>query len=164
MVALTALPGLPAHAVTDPLNVEAHIVAFSLNISATQSLNFGAFTAGPGGTVVVHPLSPTNYNGVTQIPGGPAPQPGSVLLTGLNANATLDITVTDPTITVANTAAQTMVVNGFQIATDTGGAARSDLTLTNAAMPVPIGATLTIPAAQPSGDYTGTFTVQANYH
>lgn len=159
--AMVALSCLPAQAATDNLNIEANIVASPLALTATQNLNFGAFTnGGAGGTVTVNTAGVGNYVGITQVL-GPATQEGRVLMTG-NSGVDIDVVVLGGgAIPVTHsTNAQTMQVSNFDI-NGLGRTVTVNMAGTNTSLPV--GAELTVPAGRLPGNYTGTFTVEAIY-
>lgn len=163
MVALSTLPTRALLAATDALGVAAEILASPLALVATQNLNFGAFTNnGAGGNVTINTTGGGSYVGVTQV-GGVVPSQGGVQMIG-NSGVNIVFSVTDPTVTVVNTAAasQTMVVDQFNVNTNAGGSTEI-LNMAGTTAIVPIGARLTVPAGRLPGSYTGTFTVQAVY-
>lgn len=130
-----------------------------LSASATASLGFGKFAAGPGGAVTVSPGGVRTASGgvvlVSSSTGSPAQvnvqgEPGSLYAIQLPA---------DGTVALTSPGGQSMAVKGFASApSGTGqlGGGGSQL--------VSIGATLTVGAQQAPGDYSGSFQVLVNYN
>lgn len=162
LVALSVLPAQYLEAATINLDIRAEILSEALNITPNQSLNFDAFlSAGTGGTVRIDTAGTPTYTGVNSLASS-APTQAIIGLYGNNGAAVV-LTVTDPTVTVNHTSlADSMVVNQFNIETNTGGVNQT-VNMTANTITVPIGATLTVPAGRAAGNYTGSFNVQAVY-
>jgi hypothetical protein len=160
MVALSALPAHYARAASANIDIDAIIVTTALLVLQDQPLNFGTFTdTAGGGTVAVDTGGAAVYTGVNDIATA-SPTEGIIEIKGTPGKNVI-ITVTNPTFAVTNGTA-TMKVSKFDINTN-GAGSTNTLNLTAAAIFVPIGATLTVGAAQPAGTYTGSFTVQVIY-
>jgi len=130
-------------------------------VSTTAVLNFGGFTAGGGGTVTVSTAGARSRTGsVTLIPGVGVVSAGSLSIFG-STGVLIDVNLTNPVFTIDNPGAGApMNVSGFDI---DGGGSNVSVTLPTTTAVFPIGATLTVPASQPAGLYTGVYTVMAEY-
>ena len=165
MVALSAVPvgyAVAAGTTSVNVNIQAIVVTSAIAASQNQSLNFGAFTTGgAGGTVAITPAGAATYAGVVNSP-TPAPTEAIVQVKGKSWGLGIDMSVTNPSVAVSNGTA-TMKVNQFNISTIAAGPIVTGIAMTAPSVAVPIGATLTVGAAQPTGTYAGTFTVQVGY-
>lgn len=164
MVALSALPAQYAAAATVNVGMQAIIAASGIFVAQNQSLNFGAFTDGGGGTVAIDTTGAPSYAGPNGSP-TPAPTEGVVMVKGKGGGALLTMSVLTAAVTLLNTAGPgSMVVNQFDI--NANGAGRVGVTRTMSASTifVPVGATLTVNPGQNPGTYTGNFTVQVVYN
>ena len=131
----------------------------------TDDLNFGTLVSGPtGGTVTVNPVTNARTSG------------GGVTLVGTTAQrATFQgtggiflITVSGSTsVTLARVGggAPNMTASLVRAASTSGGgiALLGATLLPSGVQTYYIGGTLTVPANQPAGDYSGTFTLTVNY-
>lgn len=149
-----------ASAVTDAGDVEATIVnPGSPTLNDIQELNFGAIISGGAGTVDVSTAGAATPTGVSLVPASGLQQ-GIMRVIG-NPAAVVDINMVAPTYTVSNGTAA-MNVNAFDIGAGPGNA--HAVTIGGASeVDVNVGATLNVGAAQPTGTYTGTFTMNADY-
>lgn len=164
MVALSTLPTKHLAAATVNVPMQAIIAASGIFVAANQSLNFGAFTDGGGGTVAIDTAGTPTYGGPNASP-TPAPTEGIVMVKGKGGGALLTMSVLTATVVLSNTAGPgSMVVNQFDI--NANGAGRVGVTRTMSASTifVPVGATLTVNPGQNPGTYTGNFTVQVVYN
>ena len=165
MVALSAAPSEYAYAAGTTsinVNIQAIVVTSAIAASQNQSLNFGAFTTGgAGGTVDITPAGVATYTGVVNTP-TPVPTEAIVQVKGKSWGLGIDMSVTNPSVAVSN-GTSTMKVNQFNISTNAAGPIVTGIAMTAPSVAVPIGATLTVGAAQPTGTYAGTFTVQVGY-
>jgi hypothetical protein len=127
-----------------------------VTFSSTRALAFGRFVAGTGGTIIVNPAGTRSKTGAV------------VLLSSTASSASFTITDTSPpganatcaislpaTATVSNGTNQ-MQLNTFT-STPSGSGVMSGGTLT-----VAVGATMTVGANQPKGNYSGSFSVTMN--
>lgn len=163
MVALSALPARYAIASTVNVDIQAIVVTSAIAVFQNQSLNFGTFTTGgAGGTVDITPAGGVTYTGVVGTP-STAPTEAIIQVKGKTHAPGIDISVTDPTVTISNGPTQKMVVDQFNINTNAGGPAETGIPITAPSVFVPIGATLTVGVGAAAGTYTGTFTVQVAY-
>lgn len=129
--------------------------------SSSQALAFGRFVAGTGGTIKVPPLT----GAVRTITGGVTLLNSTVTAASFTitdnsakyASATVTITLpSDGTVSLSNGTNQ-MAVNSFTSnPSGTGVMSGGSLTFL-------VGATLTVGANQPSGNYSGSFSVTVNY-
>lgn len=167
MVALSAI-ALPqkADAITQAVNISAQVYE-ALAANNPTALNFGAMTvdATAGGTVTVTNAGARTQGGaggVTLIGSGGAA--GVITLSSKEASSPIvySFAATNAVLSNAATPADTMTVNAF---TCDGGLAGADCTTsaTVAAAGINIGGTLNVAAAQATGTYTGSLTVNINY-
>lgn len=138
--------------------------------SQTQSLSFGPFAAGTGGTVSVTPAGVrTSTGGVTLLTNAQFGIFQSASFTVTNTtNGINTFTITLPTsATLARTGgSETMTVDAFTStpAPGTANGRRGFGTLSNAgAGTFTVGARLNVGASQAGGSYTGTYTVTVTY-
>ncbi|MCM2343246.1 MAG: DUF4402 domain-containing protein [Alphaproteobacteria bacterium] len=149
-----------AVAVTAGADVDARIVNLAVpTLNDIQELNFGAIIAGPAGTVEVSTAGAGTPTGVNLVPSSGLQQ-GVMRIVG-NPAAVVDISLTAPSYVVSNGTA-TMNVNAFDLGNGAGNAHAVTIGGTNA-VDVNVGATLNVNAAQPTGTYTGAFTMNADY-
>lgn len=147
-------------AVTVGADVDARIVNLAVpTLNDIQELNFGAIITGPAGTVDVSTGGAATPTGVSLVPASGVQQ-GIMRIIG-NPAAQVDISMTAPSYAVSNGTA-TMNVNAFDLGNGAGNAHTVTIGGTNV-IDVNVGATLNVGAAQPTGSYTGTFTMNANY-
>ncbi len=135
------------------------LVVEPIGIQNVADLRFGRMLAGTtGGTVTMGPT------GVVTDAGGMAgntntPQaingrgPGGFAIFADGATS-VRITTPTPTFTITNAAGNTMQVSNLTLARFSGNATFVSIT---------IGARLTVGANQPTGNYTGTYTLRADY-
>lgn len=162
MVALSVLPAQNLAAATVAVPMQAIIAASGIFVAANQSLNFGAFTEGGGGTVEVNTAGAPTYTGPTGSP-SPAPTEGIVMVKGKGGGALLTMSVLTATVNVTN-GTSAMAVNQFHLNTVAGGSTGVTRTMSASTIFIPVGATLTVNPNQPPGTYTGNFTVQVVYN
>ncbi|MBJ7439651.1 MAG: DUF4402 domain-containing protein [Sphingopyxis sp.] len=131
----------------------------------TDDLNFGTLVSGAtGGTVTVNPVTNARTSG------------GGVTLVGTNAQRAIFqgtggiflITVsgsTSATLARVGGGAPSMTATLVRAASTSGGgiALLGSTLLPSGVQTYYIGGTLTVPANQPAGDYSGTFTLTVNY-
>lgn len=128
-------------------------------LSSTRSLVFGRFVARTGGTVTVSPAGVRTSGGAVLLLSS---TPGSAGFSWsdnspANANKTCLIGLpADGTVTLTS-GANTMAVNGFT-STPSGTSLMSGGTLQ-----ISVGATLSVGANQPPGNYSGSFSVTIVY-
>lgn len=129
-------------------------------ISNTSGLAFGKFSAGAGGTITVDVNGArTRSGGVMLLSSGA----GTAAAFGIrdpdaaNLNKTYIITLpANGTVTLAS-GSNTMAVNNF-ISNPSGTGI-----MTAGTQPLTVGATLSVGANQPTGNYSGSFSVTVNY-
>ena len=134
-------------------------------ISVTgAALHFGSATdSGAGGTVVMTAGGVRSTTGATTaVTGGALEQAGIITVTAAN-NAAINLTMAATSIVVTNGTAQTMAVNAFHVGTDAAGPGPIASTLVGTTGAYNLGGTVTVGAAQATGTYTGTYTVNVNY-
>ncbi len=163
-LAAVGLTGMPAaQAATTGVPVKAIVLA-PVDVTQTQSLNFGSLTEASAGTLAVGVAggAPVAGGGVTSI--GGTIQPGGFKLVGTTAR---NITVTAPNSVAVSNGTATMNVTGISIASPgPANTTTGTLTTTLGAATVSnyrLGGTLNVGAGQATGTYTGTVTVTANY-
>jgi hypothetical protein len=160
MVSLSALPAHYARADTSPLTVEALIVPTGQAITTPQNLDFGNVIQGAAGTVSVNTAGVPSYIGASGA-GGTITE-GQIRAFGTNG-VVVTYNVTDPTVTLTNGGTGAMQVNGFNIGTDAAGPTKA-VTMTANTMTVPVGGTLNVGGASPTGTYTGSVTINAVFN
>jgi hypothetical protein len=164
MAAVSAGLCAPAHAANTNVTVNAAIVRPNTLIK-TDDLDFGTLISSPaGGTVSIDAVTGarTRTGGVTLV--GTAAQRAIFQGTG----GLLLITVsgsTSVTLTRTGGGAAPMTATLVRAASTSGGgiALLGGTLLPSGVQTYYIGGTLTVPANQPEGDYSGTFTLTVNY-
>jgi len=154
----------PAYAADMPGTANAAVVRPNTLIK-TDDLDFGTLISGAtGGTVTINPVTNarTTSGGVTPV--GSAAQRAIFQGTG----GILLITVSGSTsvsLTRAGGGAAPMTASLVRAASTSGGgiALLGSTLLPSGVQSYYIGGTLTVPANQPEGDYSGTFTLTVNY-
>ena len=160
----SAIPCAPAHAADMAGTANAAVVRPNTLIK-TDDLDFGTLVSGAtGGTVTIDPVTNARTTGGGVTPVGPAAQRATFQGTG----GIFLITVsgsTSVTLTRAGGAAAPMTANLVRAASTSGGgiALLGATLLPSGVQTYYIGGTLTVPANQPEGDYSGTFTLTVNY-
>jgi hypothetical protein len=164
IAAASAALCLPAHAADTNVTANAAVVRPNTLVK-TDDLDFGTLVSGPtGGTASVNAVTGarTTSGGVTAA-GNDAQRAifqgtGGLLLITVSGS-------TSVTLSRVGGGAPTMTASLVRAASTGGGG----ITLLGATL-LPsgiqtyyIGGTLTVPANQPAGDYTGTFTLTVNY-
>lgn len=131
----------------------------------TDDLDFGTLISGPtGGTITVNALTGarTTSGGVTPVGGGfqraVFQGTGGIFLITVSGS-------TSVTLSRAGGGAAPMTASLVRAATTSGGgiALLGSTLLPSGVQTYYIGGTLTVPANQPEGDYSGTFTLTVNY-
>ena len=139
----------PAHAAD--LNATANAAVVRPNtLIKTDDLDFGTLLSGPaGGSVTINPVT----NGRSAA--------GGATLVGNDGRRA----VFQGTLTRAGGGAAAMTASLVRAATTSGGgiALLGATLLPRGVQTYFIGGTLTVPANQPAGDYSGTFTLTVNY-
>lgn len=156
--ALAAVPG-PAFAAgntdTQQGTATATVVApIALTHTSGAALNFGKFTAGTGGTVVVTSTGAQSATGGVSIVTGGAPAADAFSVTG-DANRTFTIATTSST--VASPGGATLSF------TTTPSAATGTLSGGGAAT-FTVGGTLTVPNTAAAAVYTGSYNATVTYN
>lgn len=157
---------LPAQAAGADSNAIANAAVVRPNtLIKTDDLDFGTLVSGPtGGTVTVNPVTNarTTGGGVTPVGGGAHRAEfqgtGGRLLIFVSGS-------TSVTLARAGGGAAPMTASLVRAATTSGGgiALLGATLLPSGVQTYYIGGTLTVPANQPPGDYSGTFTLTVNY-
>lgn len=131
----------------------------------TDDLDFGTLTSGAtGGTVTINPVSGarTTGGGVTPVGGGTQRAifqgTGGIFLITVSGSSAV-------TLSRAGGGAPAMSASLVRAASTSGGgiALLGATLLPSGVQTYYIGGTLTVPANQPDGDYSGTFTLTVNY-
>ena len=127
-----------------------------VRIANTAGLAFGSFAAGAGGTVIVSPAGVrTKTGGVLLVTS--TVHAASFNVTRATGSCTQTYTITLPangTVTLTS-GANSMAVNNF--VSNPSGSGR----LVACSQVLTVGATLTVAAGKPAGNYSGTFNVTA---
>lgn len=128
-------------------------------ISPTQSLSFGSFVAGSGGsvTVIANPVSRSAGGGVLLLPSG-SWSVASFSVTG-DPSMTYAISLPANGMVALTSGAHNMAVNNF-----TSSPASSGQLGGGGSQTLVVGATLSVAADQPNGSYSGSFTVTVDYN
>lgn len=129
-------------------------------ISNTQTLGFGKFVAGSGGSVAIDANGArTQSGGVLLVPSGSgAAATFNVSDTNPeNLNKIYIITLPDNSTVMLTSGSNSMALNNF-VSTPSGSG-----TLTAGTQILSVGATLSVGANQPAGNYSGNFSVTVNY-
>ena len=135
-------------------SAKAQIVSFT----CSQSLSFGDVIACPTGpsTITITPTGSRTVGGC--LTAGNAPfNNAECKITQRGKPQSIQVSVSGAVKTL-NAGTHTLTYNNFNLITNAGGATQ---TRKKRNITVPIGATLNVPASQPGGTYTGTFTLNA---
>jgi len=128
----------------------------AISVSSTGSMDFGAFyapTSGGAGSVTIAPDGSRTASKATLAGGAPAA--ASFTVDG-SANTAYSVTLTSPG-TLSDGSGNSMSIGSFTHDNTDNSLPPSGSETLN------VGATLSVPKNQPSGIYTGTFTVTVNY-
>ncbi len=126
--------------------------------SSTQALAFGSLVAGSGGTVTVSPSGGRSASGgVILVPSGS----GSAALFSVTgtSSATYAITLPANGVVSLTSGSNTMAANSF-----TSNPAPTGQLSVGGSQTLSVGATLSVGSNQPSGSYSGSFTVTVIYN
>jgi hypothetical protein len=129
-------------------------------ISNTQTLAFGKFAAGTGGTITVDPNGTRSSSGgviLLSSAGGTAATFNVSDSNPANMNNTYIITLPDNDTVVLASGSNSMALNNF-VSSPAGSS-----TLAGGTEVLAVGATLTVGTNQPVGSYSGSFSVIVNY-
>lgn len=133
--------------------------AAAISIQNTQGLSFGSFVAGSGGTVTVSTSDArTAGGGVMLIPSSDGAA-ARFTVSG-DANATYTIQLPGNDFVKLTGSGTEMAVNDFT-SSPSGAGGQLDA---GGSQTLSVGATLSVGSGQPSGDYSGSFTVTVNYN
>lgn len=126
--------------------------------SSTQPLAFGSLVAGSGGNVTVSPASVRSASGgVVLVPSGPGAA-AQFSVTG-DPSATYAISLPANGVVSLTSGANSIAVNTFTSSPNLTG------TLSiGGSQTLYVGATLDVGSNQPSGSYSGSFSVTVNYN
>lgn len=159
-VVMLAFAGtVQAQTATATSNAAAVIIA-PLSITNTGGLHFGTImrSATAGTVSVATDGTRTSGGGVTLSALAPV---HSAALFSVEGESGRNVTISLPaSTTIVNAATDDMIVDTFVSDPDDA----NPVALTGAATVLRIGATLNVDANQPSGTYTGTFSVSVNYN
>jgi len=162
--AASAMQCVPAYAADMAGTANAAVVRPNTLIK-TDDLDFGTMTSGAtGGTVSINAVTGTRTTtgGVTPVGAGTQRAvfqgTGGILLITVSGD-------TSVTLTRAGGGAPNMTASLVRAASTSGGgvALLGATLLPSGVQTYYIGGTLTVPANQPAGDYSGTFTLTVNY-
>lgn len=164
MAAASTALGMPARAADTNVAANAAIVRPNTLIK-TDDLDFGTLVSGPAaGSVTVNPVTGARSTSGGVTPVGNDAQRATFQGTG----GILLITVsgsTSVTLSRIGGGAPAMTASLVRAASTSGGgiALLGTTLLPSGVQTYYIGGTLTVPANQPAGDYSGTFTLTVNY-
>lgn len=162
LVSLNALAIGQAQAVTGTGAMSA-VILTPIVVGNPTTLHFGSMTETAGGTMLVDTAGARTPGGTVVAVGGLGLESqGGISIAGATGVA-IDFSVTAGPFTVSDGGGNTMAVGVFDL--DTGAPVTNAITvtLTAATQTFPVGATLTVGAAQTPGTYTGAYTVDASY-
>ena len=127
--------------------------------SSTQPLAFGSLVANSGGSVTVtaNPVGRSAAGGVFLLPSGNW-SAASFSVTG-DPNATYAISLPANGMVALTSGANTMAINDF-----TSSPALTGQLTGGGSQTLMVGATLSVSGNQPTGSYSGSFTVTVNYN
>jgi hypothetical protein len=129
-------------------------------ISNTRTLAFGKFIAGSGGSVAIDTNGARIHSGGVLLVTSGGGTAASFTVTDpnpANANQTYIITLPDNGAVTLTSGSNSMTLSNF-VSTPSGNSV-----LTAGAQIVAVGATLSVGANQPAGNYSGNFSVTVNY-
>lgn len=130
----------------------------ALSMSSTQSIAFGAFAAGSGGSVIVSPTGARSSTGGVVLISASDGAPAQFTVSG-DPSFTYSITLpSDGTVTLANGLGHSMEVGSFTSSPSLAG----QLNLSGSQQ-LAVGATLHVSSSQPAGNYSSSFPVTVNY-
>lgn len=135
--------------------------ATPIAISSTQALAYGSFAAGSGGTVTISAAGVRSAGGgVILVPSGS----GSAALFSVTGDPSVTYSITLPANGVVSltSGANTLAVDNFTSNPSTTTAS-TGLLSAGGSQTLAVGATLTVGSNQPSGSYSGSFSVTVNY-
>ncbi len=156
--AFAATVSVPAYAApgntdTDQGVATAEVVApITITHDAGASLNFGKFTAGNGGTVVVTRAGNGSNTGDVNLLSDSVESADSFTVTG-DASRTFVVSTTDSTVS-----------DGTNTMAFTTNAARNHTLDAAGSATFSVGGTLTVPDGAPAGVYTGSYDATATYN
>lgn len=130
-------------------------------ISSSQSLAFGGFVAGTGGTVAISAAGVRSQGGgVILVPSGT----GSAALFSVTGERRVTYSITLPVNGVVSltSGANTMAVNNFT-SNPVATSASTGFLSSGGSETLSVGATLSVGGNQPSGIYSGSFDVTVDY-
>lgn len=165
LAALGMAAGAPdANAATTGVKISATVLA-PIQVTATQTLNFGSLTEAGTGTMKV------GVDGTGTAGGSVTSIGGTIQAGGFKVQATSgkNVTITAPaSATISHTAAAgTMKVTAFELAapgtTSTTAGALTHNMAAASETGFRLGGTLNVSAGQATGTYTGSATITANY-
>ena len=125
----------------------------AISINAIQSLAFGKFAAGTGGTVRVSSSNVRTKTGAVTLLSS---DKGHAALFSVTSPSTGTYSISLPTSVTLSSGSHTVTVDGFESNPAHTGADSP------AASSLSVGATMTISSNQTPGDYSGTFMVTIN--
>ena len=142
-----------------PLLTLPSLEAAGQTLQNTGSLAFGAFAAGGGGTISVSAFGARSKTGsIVLATQGGVPMAAQFLITG-TPGATYTITLPADGTVQLSSGASSMALNNF-VSSPSG----ANIPLGGGGtQTIAVGATLTVSAAQPPGNYSGSFSVTVNY-
>jgi hypothetical protein len=123
--------------------------------TSSQALAFGSFVAGPGGSITVSPSGARSSNGVIILPRSIATP--AIFTNTDNGAKTATVTITLPGSVTLSSGANQMTVNSFTSSPSGTGI------MSGGSLTIKVGATLTVGANQPKGNYSGSIPVTINY-
>lgn len=132
-------------------------------VSGTVDLNFGTFyVVGSAGTLTMNTANSRSMTGgVNTVAGAGLDRSGQISIIA-STGAVITISVTATNYNLANAAGDLLVVNNFNLDTNTGGRVITKSVASNPTT-IPLGATLNVPLAAVDGTYTGSYNINVIY-
>lgn len=134
-------------------------MAAAISIQNTQELSFGSFVAGSGGTVTVSTSDARSAGGGVMLVPSREGAAARFTVSG-DAFATYTIQLPGNDFVKLTGPGGEMVVNDFT-SSPSGAGGQLDVLGSQTLL---VGATLSVGSSQPTGDYSGSFTVTVNYN
>lgn len=137
--------------------------ARAFTFQCTNPLIFGTLVNCPGGgSVTVSPAGMASAGGCITIPPANTAQKASCQVVNDTIPAVLEVSIPGAPVVLNNGTGATITVDNFLMQTS-GGSPAASITISGIITVFDIGATLTISAGKPGGQYSGVFSVTVDY-